>query len=95
MKLRIETVALIIGLIGSGFSFALVSWWGAFPIDVREFFRGGNFGGQVIGVFAIIGLVGFLIMLFNLLTGERKLWWFRLSGYISFLYFTISFGLAE
>ena len=58
MKLRIEISALIIGLIGSGLSFALVTWWSAFPIDVREYFRGGNLGGQIIGIFALVGLVG-------------------------------------
>ena len=94
MKLRTEIVALIIGLIGSGFSYALVSWWGLFPVDVREFFRGGNTGGQIIGFFAIIGLAGTLLMFANLITGLRRFWWLRLLGYISFLFLTISFGLA-
>lgn len=95
MKLRIEIIALIIGLIGSGVSFTLVSWWGLFPVDVREFFRGGSVGGQIIGFFAIIGLVGSLLMFANLLAGQRRLWWLRLFGYILFLFLTISFGLAE
>lgn len=95
MKLKIEISALILGLIGSGISFALVSWWGMFPVEAREFFRGGNLGGQLIGIFALIGLSGIILLLVNLITGNRKWWWARAIGYMAFLFLTISFGLAD
>jgi hypothetical protein len=94
MKLKIEIIALIIGLIGSGLSFALVSAWGSFPVEFREFFRGGNLGGQIIGVFTLIGFAGLVLMLINLTMGLRKLWWLRSLGFSLVIFFSISFGLT-
>lgn len=94
MKLRIEIVALIIGLLGSGLSFALVSAWGAFPVEFREFFRGGNLGGQIIGFCALIGFAGLVLMCVNLIMGQRNLWWLRSIGFVCFLFLTISFALS-
>ena len=68
---------------------------GSFPVELREFFRGGNLGGEIIGLFALVGLAGTIFMVFNLITGERKLWWLRFLGVLCFLFLTISFGLAE
>ncbi len=95
MKLRIEIAALIFGLVGSGVSFARVTWWGSFPVGLREFFRGINLGGEITGWFALVGFAGIVLMGFNLITGERKLWWLRLFGVLCFLFLSISFGLAE
>lgn len=95
MKLRIEIAALIFGLVGSGISFALGTWWGSFPVELREFLRGGDFGGKILGRLALVGLAGIIFMVFNLITGERKLWWLRILGFLCFLFLSISFGLAE
>jgi multisubunit Na+/H+ antiporter MnhG subunit len=92
MKLKIEIISLILGLIGSVFMFALISWWELFPVDVRETFRGGNSGAQVMGVFIIVGLLGVFLMFYNLFSGLRNFWWLRLLGYMSFLFLTGSFA---
>ena len=82
---------LTIGLIGSGISYTLVNWGNAFPTGIRIFFQDGNLGGQVIGIFALVGLFGYFVMFYNFFLGRRKLWWARLLGYLIFLFLTNSF----
>lgn len=91
MKLKIELTMLIIGLIGSGISYTFVNWGNAFPTEIRIFFQGGNLGSQVIGIFALVGLIGYFVMFYNFFLGRRKLWWARLLGYLMFLFLTYSF----
>ncbi|MBL1141884.1 MAG: hypothetical protein HND53_07640 [Proteobacteria bacterium] len=90
MKLKIELTMLIIGLIGSGISYTLVNWGNTFPIELNMFFQSGNLGGQFIGIFALIGLIGYFVMFYNLFIGRRQLWWARLIGYFIFVFLFLS-----
>ena len=85
---------LTIGLIGSGISYTLVNWGNAFPTGIRIFFQDGNLGGQVIGIFALVGLFGYFVMFYNFFLDRRKLWWARLLGYLIFLFLTNSFRMG-
>jgi len=93
MILKIETVGLVAGLIGSGLSFSLVSWFGAFPQWVREHFSIGELGFQFLLFLAAVGICSFFLFIANVISGHRKWMWFRASGFLFFLFLCISFGL--
>lgn len=92
MKLKVELVALAIGLIGAGFSLCLVTWWSSFPAGFREFFRGGNPGAQIQGLCILIGLFGLVVLCANLFQGRRQFWWLRTAGFMCFVFLLALFG---
>jgi hypothetical protein len=92
--LKLEIITLLLGLIAGLTSFVLVTWWGVFPEDLISFFRAGNVGGKILGFGLIVGFIGVISLIINLVIGNRKKWWLRIFGAVWFLLSSITFGLA-
>ena len=91
---KLEVSLLLLGLLSGSLMFALVTWWGIFPVGFREFFQAGNTGAQFLAYFLMGGFIGAFLLPINLFLGHRKLWWLRIIGAVWMLLSSITFGLA-
>lgn len=92
MKLKLEIITLILGLLSSALWLAIILSWREIPVEIRELFRGGNIGAIILSVLIIGGFVGIILFIINLLKSQYKLWWLRSIGFICFILLTATIG---
>lgn len=92
MKFKLEIMMLSLGLLGSTLSISIIFMWHEIPVELRELFRGGNLGAQILGLFVFSGFIGLLLFISNLIKSQLKLWWLRSIGFICFIFLTATVG---
>ena len=74
----LEVIFAVVGFVGVGTFLAVVSGRHILPLDVFEFFRGGNSGGVLVAFSVLAGLFAFPMFIVNLILGFRSWWVARL-----------------
>ena len=74
-----EVLCAGVGLIGAGTMLTVVFFRNSLPESVFEFFRGGNFGGVLLGLSLLAGFIAIPMFFINLISGCRSWWAARLA----------------
>lgn len=93
--MKIEVIALLIGLFGSTFVFISISNYAMIPDQVREFVSPGTMGARLLISTVPAGLIGVSLFPINLLMGKRRMWGLRLAAIVGFLVLSLSWGLYD
>ncbi len=87
MRIKIEQALLMCGIATSILMLFIPLSGSRLLVD---FFRGGTFGGMLVGVFLLAGLLGCFFYFINVISGKRQKWALRLSTcFVLFLLLSI------